>query len=67
MEIMRISGNEYSDRPYSPDSKYSTKNIGFTTYGNFERENRNQNLQKLSSVEKKALMGQSFLGKRILC
>jgi len=66
MEIMRIVRNEYPNRPYSLDRKCSTKVINFTTNWDLERENSDQSFQKLSSVEKEALLGQSFLGKRIL-
>ena len=66
MDIMRISGSEYLVRPYSPVSKYSTEIIDFAAYGYFEGKNRYQNLQKLSTVEKEALLGQSFLDQRIL-
>jgi len=62
VEVMWIGRNEYSGRPHSLDCKYSTQNVDIRSYGDLERKNRNQDLQKLSSIKKETLLGQSFLG-----
>ena len=45
----------------------TSQGIDFTAYGSLERQDRHQDFQKLSSVKNEALLGQPFLGERILC
>jgi hypothetical protein len=63
----RIGGTECSKRSCASDRDGAAKALHFGSHGACKRSNVHEDLQAVPISQKKALLGQSFLGKGLLC
>ena len=58
---------KYPNRPYTSDGKRTTEIIDIQNKGSIKRQDGDEDIQELSEVKEKTILGKSFLVKRLLC